>query len=149
MRHIPSGDASELLRLICHGHVANTRPLIDLGVLRPPYQFSLVMGVLGGIRASTRNLVHQVDSLPPDSHRHVIGVGLDQWRLAATVTLGGNVRVGLEDNFYLREGVAAASTGELVEEAVQLCRELGRDVATISQARDSLGLPKEPRTVAA
>ena len=50
------------------GHIGNTRPLIDMGVLRPPYQFSLIMGVLGGIPASTRQLVNQVESLPAGAH---------------------------------------------------------------------------------
>ena len=128
------------------GHIANTGPLIDMGVLRPPYQFSLVMGVLGGIPATTRDLLHQVGSLPPDSHWQVIGVGLAQWRLvAAAAGLGGNVRVGLEDNFYLDEGRMAASNGELVEKAVAMCREQGREVASIAEARVqlSLGLKEE------
>jgi len=132
------------------GHIGNTRPLIDLGVLRPPYQFSLVMGVLGGIPASTRNLVHQVDSLPAGSHWQVIGVGLEQWRLVAVaLSLGGNVRVGLEDNFYLEEGRMAGSNAELVEKAARLCHDLGREVASIGQARDLLGLPVQARSVSA
>src|SRR5450756_3218423 len=87
------------------GHIGNSRPLIDMGVIRPPYQFSLIMGVLGGIPGTTRHLVDQVDSLPQGSHWQGIGIGLDQWALlAAAITMGGNVRVGLEDNFYLGEG---------------------------------------------
>jgi 3-keto-5-aminohexanoate cleavage enzyme len=130
------------------GHIGNTRPLIDLGVLRPPYQFSLVMGVLGGIPASTRNLVHQVGSLPPDSHWQVIGIGLEQWRLvAAAITIGGNVRVGLEDNFYVEAGRMAVSNGDLVEKAARLCRDLGREVASIGEARDTLALPQHARTL--
>ena len=123
------------------GHVGNTGPLIDMGVLRPPYQFSLVMGVLGGIPGTTRNLVHQVGSLPAGSHWQVIGIGLNQWPLvAAAISLGGNVRVGLEDNFYLDEGRMARSNGELVEKAVAMCREQGRPVASIAEARQQLGL---------
>jgi uncharacterized protein (DUF849 family) len=123
------------------GHIGNTAPLIDMGVLRPPYQFSLIMGVLGGIPGTTRNLVHQVGSLPSRSHWQVIGIGLDQWPLlAAAVGLGGNVRVGLEDNFYLEAGRMAASNGELVEKAVAMCREQGREVASIAEARQQLEL---------
>jgi 3-keto-5-aminohexanoate cleavage enzyme len=123
------------------GHIGNTAPLIDMGVLRPPYQFSLIMGVLGGIPGTTRNLVHQVGSLPPGSHWQVIGIGLNQWPLlAAAVGLGGNVRVGLEDNFYLDAGRMAASNGELVEKAVAMCREQGRAVASIAETRAQLGL---------
>src|SRR3977135_96159 len=72
------------------GHIGNTRPLIDMGVLDAPYQFSLIMGVLGGIPGTTRHLVDQVDSLPPGSHWQVIGVGLKQWPLVA----GANTRGG-------------------------------------------------------
>jgi 3-keto-5-aminohexanoate cleavage enzyme len=128
------------------GHIGNTRPLIDMGVLQPPYQFSLIMGVLGGIPASTRNLVNQVESLPAQSHWQVIGISLAQWPLiAAAITLGGNVRVGLEDNFYLEEGRMAKSNGELVAKAARLCRELGSDIASPAEARQALGLPLQPR----
>jgi 3-keto-5-aminohexanoate cleavage enzyme len=123
------------------GHIGNTAPLVDMGLLRPPLQFSLIMGVLGGIPATTRNLVHQVGSLPPDSIWEVIGVSLEQWSLtAAAITMGGNVRVGFEDNFYLEEGKMARSNGELVEKAVRLCRDLGREVASPAEARQQLRL---------
>jgi uncharacterized protein (DUF849 family) len=128
------------------GHIGNTRPLIHMGVLKPPYQFSLIMGVLGGIPGTTRHLVDQVDSLPPESHWQVIGIGLNQWPLvAAGITMGGNVRVGLEDNFYLEEGTMARSNGDLVEKVARLCRDLGHDVATAPEARTQLGLDPEPR----
>src|SRR6202158_2808420 len=128
------------------GHIGNTRPLIDMGVLDVPYQFSLIMGVLGGIPGTTRHLVDQVDSLPPDSHWQVIGIGLNQWPMvAAAITMGGNARVGLEDNFYIEGGRMAKSNGELVEKAARLCRDLGREVASIAEARTQLGLDPEPR----
>jgi len=123
------------------GHIANTAPLIDMGVLRPPYQFSLIMGVLGGIPGTTRHLVNQVDTLPENSHWQVIGIGLNQWTLvAAAVTMGGNVRVGLEDNFYVEEGKMAKSNGELVEKASRIARDLGRPIATVAETRRILGL---------
>ena len=125
------------------GHIGNTAPLIDMGVLRAPYQFSLIMGVLGGIPGTTRHLSNQVDSLPDGSHWQVIGIGLNQWALAAAaITMGGNVRVGLEDNFYVEEGRMAKSNGELVEKAAGLARDLGRPVASIDEARTILCLKK-------
>ncbi len=130
------------------GHIGNAQPLIELGVLRPPYQFSLILGVLGGIPGTVRNLVHQVESLPPESHWQVIGIGLNQWPLvAAAIGMGGNIRVGLEDNFYLEAGRMARSNGELVEKAVSLCRQLGREVASIEEARAQLGLTAQPRRI--
>jgi 3-keto-5-aminohexanoate cleavage enzyme len=123
------------------GHIANTAPLIDMGVLRPPYQFSLIMGVLGGIPGTARHLANQVETLPEASHWQVIGIGLRQWPLvAAGISMGGNVRVGLEDNFYVEEGSMARSNGELVEKAARMARDLGRGVATIEQARKILCL---------
>jgi 3-keto-5-aminohexanoate cleavage enzyme len=123
------------------GHIGNTVPLVDMGLLRPPLQFSLIMGVLGGIPATTRNLLHQVGSLPSGSIWEVIGVSLEQWALiAAAITMGGNVRVGFEDNFYLEEGRMARSNGELVEKAVRLCRDLGREAASPAEARQLLRL---------
>jgi 3-keto-5-aminohexanoate cleavage enzyme len=123
------------------GHIANTAPLIDMGVLRPPYQFSLIMGVLGGIPGTTRHLQNQVDTLPNGSLWQVIGIGLNQWALAASaVAMGGNVRVGLEDNFYVEEGRMAASNGELVEKAARLAADIGRPVASVGQARKILRL---------
>ena len=123
------------------GHIANTAPLIDMGVLKPPYQFSLIMGVLGGIPGTTRHLTNQVDTLPPESHWQVIGIGLNQWALvAAAITMGGNARVGLEDNFYVEEGKMAKSNSELVQKAARLAHDLGRDVATVDEARKILCL---------
>jgi uncharacterized protein (DUF849 family) len=125
------------------GHIGNTRPLIDMGVLGAPYQFSLIMGVLGGIPGTTRHLVDQVDSLPPGSHWQVIGIGLNQWPLVASaLAIGGNIRVGLEDNFYVEEGKMAKSNADLVEKACRLARDLGRDVASIAEARAQLGLER-------
>ncbi|HEY1454943.1 MAG TPA: 3-keto-5-aminohexanoate cleavage protein [Candidatus Dormibacteraeota bacterium] len=127
------------------GHIANTLPLIDMGVLKPPYQFSLIMGVLGGIPATTRHLVDQVDSLPAGAHWQVIGIGARQWpMLAAALTLGGNVRVGLEDNFYVEEGRMAKSNGDLVEKAARLAQDLGHSIATVKEAREDLELPAVP-----
>lgn len=123
------------------GHIANTAPLIDLGVLRPPYQFSLIMGVLGGIPGTPRHLQNQVDTLPVDSYWQVIGIGLNQWRLVASaLAMGGNVRVGLEDNFYVEEGRMARTNADLVEKAANLASDIGRPVASIEEARRILCL---------
>ena len=124
------------------GHIANLDPLLDMGVLTPPLQVSCVMGVNGGIRPSAKNLAHMSEQIPDVEHEWgVIGISREQWMLvAAALTLGGNVRVGLEDNFYLEEGRMASSNGELVEKAVRMCREQGREVASIAEARGQLQL---------
>ena len=87
-----------------------------------------------------------MDSLPDGAHWQVIGISLNQWPLvAAAITMGGNVRVGLEDNFYIEENRMAKSNGELVEKAARICRDLGREVASAVEARAQLGLEPEPR----
>ena len=128
------------------GHIANLDPLIDMGLLEQPLQISCVMGVTGGIRPTARNLALMSDQVPGGaegpSNWGVIGVGRGQWRLvAAALTLGGNVRVGLEDNFYLPSGEMARSNGELVAKARRLTEDVGRRAATVAEARELLGVP--------
>jgi len=123
------------------GHIGNSFPLIDMGLIAPPYQYSLIMGVLGGIAPTTPNLVRMVEMLPPDSDWEIIGISLEQWRLvAAAIGLGGNVRVGLEDNFYLSKGEMAESNGNLVEKAARMIRDQGREIATVDECRERLKL---------
>jgi 3-keto-5-aminohexanoate cleavage enzyme len=123
------------------GHVGNTRPLLREGVLERPFHASLIMGVLGGIPASVENLAHQVRQLPDDCTWQVIGVGEDQWPLvSAALAMGGNVRVGLEDNFYRPSGEMAESNADLVADAVEMAERVGREPATPDEAREILGL---------
>jgi uncharacterized protein (DUF849 family) len=124
------------------GHVANLDPLLDMGLLEPPLQVSCVMGVTGGIRPTARNLAHMAEQVPPVPHQWgVIGISREQWTLvAAALALGGNVRVGLEDNFYLPDGTMAGSNGDLVAKAAQMARDAGRRLATVAEARAMLGL---------
>src|ERR1700750_407256 len=88
------------------GHLANLDPLLDMGTLTQPLQVSCVMGVTGGIRPTARNLAHMAEQVPDVPHEWgVIGISRDQWMLVgAALSLGGKVRVGLEDNFYLPDG---------------------------------------------
>ena len=123
------------------GHIGNIRPLLSLGVLEQPIQFSLVMGVLGGIPATTADLVNQAQHLPERSTWQVIGVGRDQWKMvSAALSMGGNVRVGLEDNFYLPSGEMADDSAELVAKAAEMSRNVGREPATPAEAREILSL---------
>ncbi len=123
------------------GHVGNAFPLVDMGLLAPPFQFSLILGVLGGVPPTAANLLAMVEQLPPRSDWEVIGIGRDQWRLvAAACAIGGNARVGLEDNFYLPDGAMARSNGDLVERAARMVRDQGREIATVEECRERLGL---------
>jgi uncharacterized protein (DUF849 family) len=130
------------------GHVANLDPLLDMGLLEPPLQVSLVMGVTGGIRPTTRNVGVMADQVPggPEGPNNwqVIGISRDQWKLlASALVLGGNVRAGLEDNLYLPNGEMARSNGELIAKARQMAEDVGRRAATVAEARKLLGLSEQ------
>lgn len=138
------------------GHLGSLEPLLDMGILETPLQISLVMGVLGGTPARAANLRHSASQVPqPDgagglalggdgvNNWGLVGVSREQWDLVpVAVAEGGNVRVGLEDNFYLPSGEMASSNGELCEEAARQIEAGGRRVATIAEARELLGVPR-------
>jgi uncharacterized protein (DUF849 family) len=129
------------------GHVANLDPLIDMGLLEPPLQISLVMGVNGGIRPTARNVALMSEQIPGGAEGpnqwQVIGISREQWKLlGASLVLGGNVRAGLEDNLYLPDGEMANSNGELIAKARQMAEDVGRRAATVEEARELLGVPK-------
>jgi len=128
------------------GHVGSLPPLIDMGVLHPPLHVDCVMGVVGGIPPTARNLAAMVDNIPAASHWGVIGISRDQWMLvAAALTLGGSIRVGLEDNLYLPDGEMARSNGELIAKARQMTEEVGRRPASVEEAREMLAIAqREP-----
>lgn len=123
-------------------HIRNAEPLRDMGLLPSNATYSLVMGVMGGIGATPENLMHQIRQVPDGSVWQVIGVSRKQWQMAAIAcTMGGNFRVGLEDNFYLPNGEMAKSNGECAEWGVKLARMLGREIATIEETREMLNIP--------
>jgi uncharacterized protein (DUF849 family) len=129
------------------GHVANLDPLVDMGLLDPPLNVSLVIGVNGGIRPKPRNVGLMSDQVPggPEGPNNwqVIGISRDQWKLiGASLVLGGNVRAGLEDNLYLPDGEMARSNGDLIGKARQMAEDVGRRAATVAEARELLGVPK-------
>jgi uncharacterized protein (DUF849 family) len=135
------------------GHVANLDPLIDMGLLEPPLQISLVMGVTGGIRPTPRNVNLMSDQIPggPEGENQwqVIGISRDQWKLlASSLVLGGNVRAGVEDNLYLPNGEMCRSNGDLIAKARQMAEDIGRRPASVAEARELLGVPKRERSTA-
>ena len=106
-----------------------------------PMQFNFVLGVPGCTPATVGNLDWLVRRLPEGSTWTATGIGRNAFPLAAAaIVMGGNVRVGFEDNLYLSRGVLAKSNGELVAKVVRLARELGRDIADPAEARRILSL---------
>src|SRR3954462_11378509 len=127
------------------GHVGSLAPLIDMGVLKPPLHVDFVMGIVGGVPATPKNMANMAENLAavPGGPHHwgVIGISRVQWTLvAAALTLGGSVRVGLEDNFYLPNGEVASSNGDLIAKARQMTEDAGRRPATVEEARTMLGV---------
>jgi uncharacterized protein (DUF849 family) len=125
------------------GHVGSLEPLIDMGILAAPLHVDCVMGVVGGIPPTPRNLAAMVENIPAGSHWGVIGISRDQWTLlASALTLGGSIRAGVEDNLYLPGGEMARSNGELIAKARQMTEDVGRRPASVSEARGLLGITR-------
>lgn len=123
------------------GHIHQARHLIERGLIDPPPYFQLCMGVDWGIPATAENLLFMQRQLPPGAVWSVLGVGRAQLPMITLgILLGGHIRVGFEDNLYLRKGVLASSNAAFVEMAVNLAHQLQREVATPAEARAILGL---------
>jgi 3-keto-5-aminohexanoate cleavage enzyme len=123
------------------GMIDNAMKLFKKGLIDAPIQFNIVLGVNGAMSATPRDLTFMVDSLPKDATWCGTGIGRSEFDLAAVaIVMGGNVRVGFEDNSYLSKGVLAKSNGELVDKVVKLAKLLNREIATPEDARRILGL---------
>ncbi|MDO4546191.1 MAG: 3-keto-5-aminohexanoate cleavage protein [Bacillota bacterium] len=112
------------------------------GLLDDPLHFDFVLGVQ--MSATVRDLSFCVDSLPPGATWTGCAIGRDEFTIAAaSIAMGGHVRVGFEDNLYIERGVLAKSNGELVEKAVKISKLLGRAIATPDEAREILSIKKK------
>jgi 3-keto-5-aminohexanoate cleavage enzyme len=111
------------------------------GYIKSPMHFDFVQGVNGGISGELRDFVFLRGSIPFDATYTVAGIGRFEFPLAmAAIIDGGNVRVGFEDNVFISKGVLAMSNGELVDKVVRMAKELGREIANPSEAREILGM---------
>jgi uncharacterized protein (DUF849 family) len=123
------------------GHVMLARAMQDDGRLESPGLFQICLGVRWGAPATAETLSYMRALLPAGATWFAFGVGITQFPIAAAVVrLGGNVRVGLEDNLYLERGVLAPSNAALVEKAAAVVRSQGSEPATVAEARIALGL---------
>ena len=110
------------------------------GLLVHPLHWDFVLGVQ--MSATVRDLVYMASSIPADSTWTATGIGKEAWNIAAaTIAMGGHVRVGFEDNVYIEKGVLAKSNGEMVDKAVSIAKLLGRPIASPNEAREILSLP--------
>ena len=123
------------------GHTRQAIHWIEEGLIDHPPYFQLCMGVGWGIEATPENLLFMKNKLPSGIPWSVLGVGRTQLPMITLgILLGGNIRVGFEDNVYLRKGVLAKSNAQMVEMAVRLVEDLQREVASTDDARRVLGL---------
>jgi 3-keto-5-aminohexanoate cleavage enzyme len=128
------------------GHINNAEPLVAMGALKRPLSYSFVLGVVGGAAPTTEMLAHMAKQVTAEDTWEVIGISKQQWRLVgAALVLGGNVRVGLEDNFYLDHAGTqmAKGNGQLVEKAARMARDVGREPMTVAEAREVMHLPQQ------
>ncbi|MHA1321126.1 MAG: 3-keto-5-aminohexanoate cleavage protein, partial [Promethearchaeota archaeon] len=122
-------------------HITNVLEFVETGLLNPPLHFSLVLGIKGGAEANPANLLHMIDQLPEGSTWQVVTVG--KFNLRTTVMamcMGGNVRTGLEDTIYYGKGELAQNNAQLVKRMVRIAKEIGREVATVDEAKLILGI---------
>lgn len=123
------------------GQIYQSFDLIQRDLIENPPYFQICMGVKWGIEAEPENLLFMKSKLPPKAHWSVLGIGKGQLPMITMgILLGGNIRVGFEDNIYFKKGVLASSNAQMVEMAVDLAERLGRQVATPQEARKILGL---------
>ncbi|WP_302081935.1 3-keto-5-aminohexanoate cleavage protein [Salinibaculum rarum] len=129
------------LEVFNDGHINEVHGLLDRRDLADPLYATLIFGPGGLTRPRPQNFLNAIDNLPEGTQFNTLGFGRHQLPFAALGLLfGGNVRVGLEDNVYVRRGELATSNAQLVERVVDLANLLGRPVATPTQAREQLSL---------
>lgn len=135
------------------GHIYNLKQLIEDGKIRIPVYIQFVLGITGGIGASLEDLVHMKQTADcvigaPNYLFSVCAAGKMQYPLCvASSVLGGHVRVGLEDNLYLKKGVLAKSNAEQVAKIKELVYEIsGRESTTPDETRKILGLKASSNT---
>ncbi|WP_415381381.1 3-keto-5-aminohexanoate cleavage protein [Halosimplex sp. TS25] len=129
------------LEVFNDGHLNEVHGLLERRDLDDPVYATLIFGPGTLTRPRPRNFLNAVDNLPEDALFNTLGFGRHQLPFVTMgILFGGNVRVGLEDNVYYQKGELAESNAQLVERAVRVADELGREVATPDQARDVLGL---------
>jgi uncharacterized protein (DUF849 family) len=131
------------LEIFDFGMVDYANYLIEKKVLRAPFYFNLILGSLGTLRATPFNLISLVNQLPSGSVWAGAGIGKAQFKVnALSITMGGHVRVGLEDNLYLDEEKQNRATNvDLVKRQATLAAAAGRSVATPAEARRIIHLP--------
>ncbi len=133
------------LEIYHHGMIREMKNFIDKGLIQKPYYVNLVMGMAyqGAVEASADNLVTLVQLLPQGTIFNCCAVGRMQVPITTmAVLLGGQCRVGMEDNIYMSKGVLAKNNAEMVAKSIRIIKDLGFEIASPEEAREIIGLPK-------
>lgn len=142
-RHIREAKVIPELELYEFGHLDNALLLAKEGLIDSPFHVQFVLGVRGAMQPSQMRVRLLASELPDGSSWGIAGIGRHQLPMVQlALELGGNLRVGLEDNIYLRKGVLAEGSWELCREARRMADESGRGLATPDEARARLGLER-------
>lgn len=125
------------------GMIANVLDRVEKGWIKPPFLFSLVLGLQGAMPATARNLLFLSESLPQDSFWTVVGYRGSDLRMATmAMSMGGHARAGFEDNPYYQPGRLATSNAQLIERIVRIAREIGREPASAGEVRSLVKLQR-------
>jgi 3-keto-5-aminohexanoate cleavage enzyme len=128
-----------------HGMLREMKNFIDKGLLQKPYYVNFVMGMAyqGAVEATPDNLTTLVHLLPADTIFNCCAIGRAQVPITTmSVLLGGQMRVGMEDNIYYAKGELAKSNAQMVAKSVRIVKDLGFEIASPDEAREIVGLPK-------
>lgn len=133
-------DVKPEVEIFDYGMLGNAKHYIEKGFIKNPMWCQLVLGVLGGMDATVDNLIHLVRHLPQNTVWSATGIGTGHLPIMyAALALGGHIRVGLEDNLYISRGEKATNP-LMVERAVRIVKEFGKQPATPAEAREILGV---------
>jgi len=128
-----------------HGMLREMHNFIEKGFIKKPYYVNFVMGMAyqGAVDATPSNLISLIQLLPPDTMFNCCAIGAAQIPITTlNVIMGGQARVGMEDNIYMSKGVLAKSNAQLVARSVRIIKDLGYEIASPDEAREMLDLPK-------
>lgn len=125
------------------GHIRFANYLINQGLVEKPPLFQLCLGIPWGIEATIENLVYMRNNLPGDALWYAFGIGPHHFTMAAaSMIMGGHVRVGFEDNIYIRKDTLAISNAQMVRKVVEIAHLMDLEVATAKETRQILELIK-------
>jgi len=125
------------------GNIRIANYLVSKGLVEKPPLFQLCLGIPWGIEATVENLVYMRNNLPRDALWYAFSIGSNHFTMAAaSLIMGGHIRVGFEDNIYIKKDALATSNAQMVTKVVDIAKLMDREVASAQEARQILKLRK-------